>query len=551
MPNLLIGGGKLMGYMALYRKYRPRSLPEVVGQKAVVRTLVNALKGGQIHHAYLLCGPRGTGKTSVARAFARSVNCHEGPTPEPCGKCVSCLRIEQGSSTDMVEIDAASNRGIDEIRALKGTVSFSPSEGKFKIYIIDEVHMLTKGAFNAFLKTLEDPPPGVLFLLATTEPHQVLPTIISRCQRFDFTLHTQKDIVERLSFICKEEGIEADAEALETIAIFAEGGLRDAISILDQAISFTGGKIKEEDVIELLGRVDQDTLQSMVEAVCQSDISGFLELIHFAGEKGKDPRQLADDLSRYLRQVLIIKECGYDTSMVELTAEKRKAVYEDGKDIARETLLKMLEVLAELNRDLKFSTQPHLLLEIAGVRLAVTAEDNLAHRLKTLEKKVEQLDKIQVQGKIKEEMKKPQKKKEEKETEKIEESTEKISELQSKWPEFMNYLQEKKERRLCAFLEPAAPLEIKDNTIIIEVRHSFHHKNLEKNKDMVQRRVKEFFQLDLKPVFSLRKEEGEEEDDNNDDEVLQDGEKKKEKSLREHPVVKGAIELLDARIIDG
>lgn len=585
-----------MAYIALYRKYRPRVLQDVVGQHAVVQTLVNSLEQKKIHHAYLFCGPRGTGKTSIARAFARSVNCKDGPTPHPCGQCVSCKRNEQGNSLDVVEIDAASNRGIDEIRALKGTVSFSPSEGTYKVYIIDEVHMLTKGAFNAFLKTLEDPPPNVLFILATTEPHQVLPTILSRCQRFDFRLHTHKDIVERLSLICKEEGIDANKQALEAIAQSAEGGLRDAISLLDQAISFSGIKLEEGHVFQLLGKVDRSELQALIEAVFQGQTPRLLELLHEVSRRGKDPQQLLTDMIQYLRGVLLLKECGKDTKLLEISQEDREAMYQAGENIPQSGLISMLEIGAEMEREMKFSNQPYVLLEMLGVRLAGIKGNNVQERLDALEQQVAQLYKgspeshrpraeekkdprtlLEKQAKRKkeekeekEEVSEPEKVRQEKtsqssavsepssrkkatkptaETETPKKGTEDLtlSQVEQGWHGFLEYLQELKRKdskytRLQALLRDTKPRKLADDRLHILVNFSFHRETLEKEKGLVEAALKEYYKVPLAVNFFL---EGEELQTS-----AKQGETSKEKSLRDHPVVQQALEVFDGTIIE-
>ena len=308
-----------MAYIALYRKWRPHTFRDLVGQDHISRTLSQAITSGRIGHAYLFSGPRGTGKTSTAKILAMALNCKEGPTPDPCGQCESCQRIMDGSAMDVFEIDAASNRGIDEIRGLRETVKFAPAEGRYKVYIIDEVHMLTAEAFNALLKTLEEPPAHVVFILATTEAHKVPPTIQSRCQRFDFRRITVGEIQGRLRYICDEMKTEADDKALELIALQADGGLRDALSILDQCISLSDGRVTEAQVQEMLGLVGHSWIYRMTEAL--------------AAGKAQD--------------VL-----------------KKQAAFWPG-----ETIMQMLARLHETTQELRWSPQPRITVEIALLAL--------------------------------------------------------------------------------------------------------------------------------------------------------------------------------------
>lgn len=295
-----------MAYVALYRKWRPQGFDSLVGQEAVRTTLTNALETGRIAHAYLFAGPRGTGKTSTAKILAKAVNCEHGPTPNPCNKCQNCVRINDGTSMDVFEIDAASNRGIDEIRDLREKVAFAPVNGRYKVYIIDEVHMLTTEAFNALLKTLEEPPPHVIFILATTEPHKIPATIHSRCQRFDFKRVTDSDIVKRLREVADGSGIAADDDALQLIAVQADGGMRDALSLLDQC-GVMAERVSAETVRSVLGIVGREALRELVKAVGEGNVPKALELLEALLAGGKDVKQIITELAEYLRAVLLYK----------------------------------------------------------------------------------------------------------------------------------------------------------------------------------------------------------------------------------------------------
>ena len=295
-----------MAYVALYRRWRPQNFDTLVGQQPVKQALTNALTSGRIAHAYLFAGPRGTGKTSTARILAKALNCEHGPTPNPCGECDNCQRIAEGSSMDVFEIDAASNRGIDEIKALRDQLAFTPVDCRYKVYIIDEVHMLTTEAFNALLKTLEEPPSHVIFILATTDPHKIPATIHSRCQRFDFRRVTVEEIVQHLAMVAQGSGLEADEDALRLIAIQSEGGMRDALSLLDQC-GVMAKRITAVTVREVLGIVGREALRDLVEAIGKQDVPLALSQLAALLEQGKDVRQIVTELIEYLRALLLFK----------------------------------------------------------------------------------------------------------------------------------------------------------------------------------------------------------------------------------------------------
>ena len=337
-----------MDYTALYRKYRPRRFQDLVGQEHIARTLLNAVKNDKIAHAYLFCGPRGTGKTSAAQIMSRAVNCLEPVGNEPCGSCEACRRILAGNSLDILEIDAASNRGIDEMRELRERVKYTPAQEKYKVYIIDEVHMLTTEAFNALLKTLEEPPNHVIFILATTEPHKVPVTVISRCQRFDFHRIGQNAIVKHLADICQKEQVDATADALELIARRAEGGLRDAISLLDQCIVASEGTITLQTISRVLGIVDEAFVAKMAVAIAQCNAVAVMKGVDILSSEGRDLRQFLQQLLEYVRQQLL-----YGIS------RKSKAV------ISGRRALQMLRDLVDGDQKLKTSLTPRLTLEIA------------------------------------------------------------------------------------------------------------------------------------------------------------------------------------------
>lgn len=294
-----------MAYQALYRKYRPSNFDEVVGQQPIIQTLKNAIVQNRIAHAYLFCGPRGTGKTSIAKIFAKMLNC-EDESNKPCGKCTNCKMVQNGSHPDIIEIDAASNNGVDEVRNLIDKVKYAPMQGKYKVYIIDEVHMMTTGAFNALLKTIEEPPAHVIFILATTEPNKVIPTIISRCQRFDFNKVSQKDIEKRLSIVCKEEKIEIDPEAISLIAQLADGGMRDSLSILDQCIAYCSSNITVDNVREVYGVLTTSDIGKLFEHLYAHEVDALIQQIQECSDKGMDLKRLTSDFITLLKESIIL-----------------------------------------------------------------------------------------------------------------------------------------------------------------------------------------------------------------------------------------------------
>ena len=360
-----------MAYVALYRRWRPERFADLVGQEHISRTLSRAVTSGQTSHAYLFTGPRGTGKTSTAKILARALNCAEGPTLTPCGVCDSCRSISDGSSMDVFEIDAASNRGIDEIRDLRESVKFAPTEGHYKIYIIDEVHMLTTEAFNALLKTLEEPPERVIFILATTEPHKVPATIQSRCQRYDFHRITVTEIRDRLIYVCKESDIAAEEDALGIIAEQADGGMRDALSILDQCMALAEGTLTAERVQETLGLVGRSWIRHMAGEIAARDAAALIAQLSELLQSGRELKQVLAELAQYFRQ-LMIAGVGGAVSAAELCAGDAEELRMDAAQFTQEEIMSILRRLNETMQELRTSPQPRIAVETLLIGLCHT-----------------------------------------------------------------------------------------------------------------------------------------------------------------------------------
>jgi DNA polymerase-3 subunit gamma/tau len=357
-----------MGYLVLARKWRPQTWEEVVAQQHVTATLRNAIQYNRIAHAYLLAGPRGVGKTSAARIMAKALNCEKGPAPDPCNTCSSCLEITGSRSMDVVEIDGASNRGIEDIRSLRETVRYAPTRGRYKVYIIDEVHMLTTEAFNALLKTLEEPPEHVLFLFATTEPHKIPATIISRCQRFDFHRVAVLDIEALLKRICEKEAIDIDDEALHLIAGKSDGSLRDSQSILDQMVSFTTGKIRVEDVAKALGLIDQQLFFDMTDAIQARSAARGLDLVGQITASGTSIDEFLSGFLEHLRNLLVVRAAGH-AGILEMSESHQKRYEEKARDFREEDLLRLIRVVADAQHQIKFSDSPRVPLELAVIKM--------------------------------------------------------------------------------------------------------------------------------------------------------------------------------------
>jgi DNA polymerase III subunit gamma/tau len=359
-----------MSYQILARKYRPKTFEKMVGQKAVVQTLQNAIKTDRVAQAYIFSGMRGVGKTTLARILAKALNCKDGPTPTPCNECESCVSIDQDRSVDVLEIDGASNRGIDDIRALREAVKYRPLRSRYRIIYIDEVHQITKDGFNALLKTLEEPPPQTVFIFATTEFQKVLATIVSRCQHFEFKKLTHKEIINHLLYIAKEESLTISPSGLNLIAQAAEGSMRDAQSLLDQAVAFSGQDIRDDDLKEILGAIDRDMLFAASSLILGQDPAAVFPLVEKIMERGYDLRAFHKDLILHFRNLLLVKSVGETEDLLPLNADELAALNEEAGKATVEELLRFLHVLQEAEPGLRYSSQPQIYLETLLARLS-------------------------------------------------------------------------------------------------------------------------------------------------------------------------------------
>ena len=471
-------------HKALYRVYRPKTFEDVVGQEHIVKTLKNQIKNNNIGHAYLFSGTRGTGKTSTAKIFARAVNCLNPINEEPCNECEICIDTLNDNIMDIVEIDAASNNSVDDIRELRESVKYTPSKAKYKVYIIDEVHMLSQGAFNALLKTLEEPPSYVIFILATTEPHKIPATILSRCQRFDFKRVSSKDIADRMSYICEKENIQAEDKALSLIARNSQGALRDALSILDQCISFGNDKIEYNDVIELLGTVNIDELFQLSQSIIDEDTKKSLQILNEFIIWGKDIRNLINDLIDHFRNLMVCKVSKDLDEIISLPEESIERLKEQSKTININDLIRILNILSETQDSMKSSSNTRILAEVTMMKIAQPMFDESKE---ALIKRIENLEKIIESGNIKVvtvqneseintvpqrvQVDEPQERKEDIVYEEV--KSEDVKLVESSWKKVIQKIKEDKKLSIAALLREVSSFNVKDNILYLIFNDNF------------------------------------------------------------------------------
>lgn len=485
-------------YKVLARKYRPQNFDEFVGQDNIVETLKKGIEKNKTAYAYIFAGPRGSGKTSMARVFAKALNCEKGPTISPCNKCEICNEITAGTCLDVIEIDGASNRGIDEIRALRENVNLRPSKARYKIYVIDEVHMLTTEAFNALLKTLEEPPEYVKFIFATTAPEKIPPTIISRCQRFDFKPLTLNEIEEKIEEISRKENFEIDKEAIAEINEFANGSLRDFLSIVDQLIVFSEGKIKVEDVRKLLGVVEEKGIDEILKFITEKKVSEALVTLHNLISQGKDPVLIIEGIIKRLRDILFFK----------IEGGEKKEIFTFFDKISIDELLQASSISIEFKEKIRRETQPILLTEILFLKLSsLLGKEDKQEKEKIQQESIFNSVKNPVEKKEEEREKEVKEVKEEKEE--FEEKGEKAGEekdLIAGWDKILAKIKGKS-RILEAAIREGKPEKIENDTIFIyfDEKFNFHKKRVDENKDTIEKIISKFAGKSIKIETLLKK----------------------------------------------
>ena len=494
-----------MAYQALYRVYRPQSFNDVVGQQHIIKTLQNALVQEKFSHAYLFSGPRGTGKTTAAKILAKAVNCEKAPIAEPCNECATCRGITDGSISDVIEIDAASNNGVDEIRDIRDKVKYAPSAVRYKVYIIDEVHMLSIGAFNALLKTLEEPPAHVIFILATTEPHKIPLTIISRCQRFDFKRISPEDIVYRMKEVLGSEELEVSEDALYEIAKASEGGMRDALSLLDQAISYSTEKVSLEDVLSITGAVSQAFIVKIVQAIFNENIVEALDSVESLIKNGKDPARFVEDLIFYYRDVLLYQASEENAYLLE-----KAAVNEEVKELSSKMDSAFIyKVIAELNQtqqEMKWSNHPRVLLEVALVKLAQSStnqEDTLPYqdilqKMNQMEAELQQLKEKGIQVDHTAQAAQTEKKQTRQSRSQYKTPVGKVNEvlknatrqnletIKRSWAQVLDTLKQQNKASHAALLSNSEPVASSDQSFILKFKYEIHCKMASENNNNVR-----------------------------------------------------------------
>ena len=383
-----------MGYTALYRKFRPDTFADVKGQDAIVQTLKNQINADRIGHAYLFCGTRGTGKTTVAKILSKAVNCEHPIDGNPCNECATCKAIAAGSSMNVIEIDAASNNGVDNIREIREETTYSPTEGKYKVYIIDEVHMLSIGAFNALLKTLEEPPSYVIFILATTEAHKIPITILSRCQRYDFKRISILTIADRLTQLMKEEQVEVEEKAIRYIARKADGSMRDALSLMDQCIAFyLGQKLTYDNVLDVLGAVDTEVFSRMLRLILQNQVAELMKMLEELVMQGRELGQFVTDFTWYMRNLLLLKASDDLEDVLDVSTDNLKLLQEEAGMVREDTLIRYIRIFSELSNQIKFESSKRIALEVALIKLCRPEmerdETSLLDRIRRLEQMIQ------------------------------------------------------------------------------------------------------------------------------------------------------------------
>lgn len=515
-------------HKALYREYRPLIFDDVIGQEHIIRTLKNQIKNNNLSHAYLFCGTRGTGKTTTAKILSRAVNCTSKDKEVPCNECDMCIGILDGSNIDVIEIDAASNNSVDDIRELRDTVKYTPNSSRYKIYIIDEVHMLSQGAFNALLKTLEEPPVYVIFILATTEPNKIPATILSRCQRFDFKRVPIETIMDRMRDICKNENVEIDEDALRIVARNGQGSVRDALSILDKCLAFSSERLTAEKVLELLGSADPSQLFEFAKSILDSDIQKSMKLIDDYYMWGKDLKNLVQDTSLFFRSLMMVKIFNKPDEFIDLTEEYTDKILTLSKEVEMNELIRILGILSELSNSLKYSSNQRITLEVYVIKLSSPSADSSE---KAIVKRIENIEKIIEDGKInitsniaidtkqldsrilsRQSMENDyivQTNKEEKDSVDIIDD-EDLRDIIKDWEKLLDKMKADKKTPLRAFLSENRGLRYKNEILYVIIHEglafSLDRLNEEENYNYIKDSMKKIFGLNIEPRFILEKD---------------------------------------------
>ena len=511
-----------MGYTALYREWRPQNFYDIVGQEHITTTVKNQILNDRIAHAYLFCGTRGTGKTTTAKVFSKALNCLDLHDGEPCNKCDMCIKINEGLAIDVTELDAASNNGVDKIRDIIDDVKYPPQEGRYKVYIMDEVHMLSTGAVNAFLKTLEEPPKNVIFILATTDPQKLPITILSRCQRFDFKRINNKEITGRLRRIVEEQGVLADDKSLNLIARVCDGAMRDALSILDQAISMGNGAVGYDVLVNMLGLVTNDFLFNLTNSIIQRNIEKSITIIDDVVFEGKDIYLFIKDLIAHYRNILMSKVTNNPEEVLDMSEENIALTKEQGNKIRAEEAMRCIRILQEAENNAKISKQARLYLELAIIKMCKieydTSNEVILSRLNKLEEglrngsvKVTSINKDEVLNN-----KKELPKREVNTTQKItmqqpivgnENSNVTLSDIQRAWKDILERFKARRAMIVYASMVTGKPIDCKNGILTIEYEEQFkfNKDRLEKPeyKKLIQEVLLEIFREDIKIVFRV------------------------------------------------
>lgn len=515
-----------MAYTIFALKWRPKNFDEIIGQNHIVATLKSAIQNNRLAHAYLFAGPRGVGKTSTARILAKAINCKNGPTLNPCSTCSTCIEIAQGRSLDVIEIDGASNRGIDEIRVLRENVKFAPVQGKYKIYIIDEVHQITPDGFNALLKTLEEPPEYVKFIFATTHPHKVMPTILSRCQRFDFRRISMMEISAQLERIVKAEGITIDKEVLFAIARNSDGSLRDAESVLDQLFSFSQQKISLKEVVFVLGLVEQDTLFAMADKIIQKDALAALELLNSLIDDGKDVNVFLSSLIEHFRNLMVAKVSKADPKLLDLPLDICDKLLKQSEAFTLDEILNAFNILISTQEMTKRLDSLRIPMEIGLMRL--THNKKVAQATPQEMKAAPIIQEAKVIEKIKDTVNKPEPP--------VQACHIGLDNIKESWQNIVKNLSAVK-MSAATYLNEGEPVKMQGNLITVSFpkNYSLHKESLEgkDNKAIIEKSVSELFQTNLRLNFILSQES------------------KQEDTNQNHPFLRTALDMFGGRIIQG